>query len=267
MGEGNFSKDECSIDAAVATLAAAGGEIRIQADGRAGVREGAASIAVGDVASWRVEGQIDVDSASATTFAVGAPVFWDASANLAVPPAVTLDGSADFYLGRAVKAKIATELKVRVDLNAPGGPGASLGVGPILRSFIYEFDCETGIDAAAHTLIPAWANPNGILILGVYGIVSEVFGGGSEDQAVVTVSDSAASPNAIATLTPSNAGADALKDVIAGASQAPLFGAATGVLMVTVAAGLAVTGAVTTPTSGGSAAGKMKVFVLYMPWL
>lgn len=129
-----------------------------------------------------------------------------------------------------------------------------------LVPIVYEFDTETGVDATAHTLVPASQNPRGLLILGVFGRVTEVFGGASEDQGIVTVQDE--DDTAIATLTPTNAGADALGDIIVGYSA---YAASTGAATKTVAAGKAVEGIVSQATSGAGAAGKMKVYVVAIP--
>jgi predicted RecA/RadA family phage recombinase len=80
--------------------------------GHAAVVSGCAAIAIGDRFAAYTKGVFEVDSASATTFTVGAEVEWDDTTNLAVAAA-----GGTFDLGRAAKAKIATELKVWVNLN------------------------------------------------------------------------------------------------------------------------------------------------------
>jgi len=250
--EGTYVKDGLVVDAVAAATVASGEVLRLS-DGRASVRTGLNEAASGDTIGQQVEGVFDFDSASATTFSLGDPVFWDYSANAAVAADDALDGANDFYLGVAVKAKTSGQLKVRVALN----------VDIPFRPQVYEFDCETGVDAAAHTLIPAVMNKRGLLITGVYGIVTERFGGGTEDQGIITVSDSASTQ--ICTLTASDAGADVLNDVIVGASNAPVFGASTGTLISVVPAGRSVTAAVTQATSGTSVAGKMRVYIFAVP--
>lgn len=123
-----------------------------------------------------------------------------------------------------------------------------------------EFDCETGEDTAAKVLLPGYANQNGLLVTGVYGRVTEVFAGSSEDQGVVTVRDTA--ENALATLTASDSAADADGDIIVG-YQADA--ASTGDAAKTVAAGVGIEAIVTQATSGGSPAGKMRVYVRFQP--
>jgi hypothetical protein len=128
-------------------------------------------------------------------------------------------------------------------------------------ALVLEFDCETGQGGdTPKTIIPAAINTTGLLITGVYGLVSEVFAGSSQDQGIVTVRDSDA--NAITTLTPSDAGADVVDDVIAGYS---LPGQSTGAAAKIVPAGKGVEALVTQATSGGTPAGKMKVVVIAMP--
>lgn len=255
VAEAVYFGDECVIEK-VASGAVASGEILRLDDGRAAVNGGLKAAATNDTIGQRTCGLFDIQSASGTTFSIGDPVFWDASASLAVPAAATLDGSEDHYLGTAVRAKTSGQTTVRVDLNA----GFQR-----LRPFVYEFDCETGVDSAVHTLIPAYMNPTGLMLLSITGYVTEVFGGASEDQGVITIKNTAGSPATLSTLTPSDAGADAIGDVIQAAGAANAIYSVTGVAVKQVAAGLGVTGAVTTPTSGASAAGKVKVFILAVP--
>jgi uncharacterized protein DUF2190 len=229
------------------------GDIVPLEDGRVGVVQGLVPVVSGDQYAAGVVGIYNVAAASGTTFALGVPVFYNTSTDLAVNEAATLDGATAIYLGVCAKAKVSGETTVAVDLNI----GFAIGNG----SFIYEFDTETGVDATAHTLIPASRNPTGLIIEAVYGVVTEVFGGASEDQGIVTVRDSAL--NVIATLTPSNAGADAVNDIVVGTGK--IYGATTGDAIKTVAAGLSVQGIVTQATSGASAAGRMKVYVKARP--
>lgn len=227
------------------------GEIQRLADGRAAVYQGLNDAASGDKVSLATAGRFYVKAASATTFAVGDLVYWDASASAAVKPAHTLDGSADFCLGTCVEAKASGSTKVLVDLNA---------AYERLRPFVYEFDCQTGVDAADHVLIPAYMNPHGLVIEAVYARVTEVFAGSSEDQGIVTVNDE--DDNAIATLTASDGAADVVGDIIEGWF---LEEQATGAAHKTVAAGKFVDAKVTQATSGGSPAGKMTVYVRARP--
>jgi len=123
-----------------------------------------------------------------------------------------------------------------------------------------EFDCA---DTATPTivLIPAELNKNGLIIKRIWALVTEVMAGSSEDQGVVTVSDE--SDNSLGTLTPSDAAADALNDLVQGSSNST--DDATGTLLRQVAAGEFVDAVVTTNTSGGTAAGKLLVCVEYFP--
>ena len=84
--------------------------------------------------------------------------------------------------------------------------------------------------------------------------------GSSEDQGIITVYDE--SNNALYTLTPSDAAADAINDIVVGyMAQA----ASTGDAMKTVAAGEFIDCKVTQATSGGSPAGKMRVHLTVRP--
>lgn len=82
----------------------------VQKANLAGVVEG--PVLTGDPMNVRVKGGYDVAAASATTFALGAIVEWDATNDLAVA-----SGAGDFVLGVAARAKIAGETVVRVLLN------------------------------------------------------------------------------------------------------------------------------------------------------
>lgn len=78
--------------------------------GLAGVVEG--PVLTGQPGNARIDGQYDIASASATTFAIGARVEFDNTTKLAVA-----SGAGDFVLGNAIKAKVSGELVVRVSLN------------------------------------------------------------------------------------------------------------------------------------------------------
>jgi hypothetical protein len=144
----------------------------------------------------------------------------------------------------------------------------NVGVNAQTRVAMLEFDCATGGDSgsSSYVLIPASENPNGLIILACFGILTEVMAGSSEDQGVVTISDE--SDNALDTLTPSDAAADALGDYITGASiPEPLYvGGSTGTAWAgkMVAAGEFVDAAVTQLTVG-TPAGRYLVCVLYVP--
>lgn len=234
--------------------AAAAGEIIQLSDGRAAVVK--TTLAASEKGAVYTSGIFDVDSASATTFLIGADVYWDTSASLAIGYAAAQPD--DILIGTAVKAKVATELVVRVDLNAV--PLVNSG---ILQSFVVEFDCEAGTLNEAKTLVPAAWNKRGLLLLAAIGEITEVMGGDSEDQGIITIKDTAGSPATLSVLTPSNAGADASGDIVLGTLGA--IGLATGSVLSKVTAGLGITGQITQKTSGASAAGKVKVRVLVAP--
>ncbi len=225
-----------------------GGDLLQLEDGRAAVKSGLETAAIGDLMSVDVDGIFDVLSASATTFSRGDEVWWDLSAMQAVKANTALD-TGDFYLGIADADKASGDLFVRVILNE------RVAVRPIVHEF------ATTTDVASVTLVPANENSNGFLVRLVYAIVTEVFAGGTEDQGVVTVKDG--DGNTIATLTPTNAGADAVGDVIIGTNK--LLGGTTGDAVKTVAAGKSITAIVTQATSGVAAAGKMKVYLDLVP--
>ena len=111
-------------------------------------------------------------------------------------------------------------------------------------------------DTSDHLLIPADLNPNGLIIKRIYGRITEVMGGDTEDQGVITVYDE--SNNALATLTPTDGGADGVGDIIVGYQ---IDASTTGDALKTVAAGEFVDCKITQATSGSNVAGKMQVII------
>ena len=253
MGEATYNKD-AAVKKFVATATADSGEIRQLDDGRACFITGLVAVAIGDTQGMQDRGIVAVDTALSTTFSKGDEVVWDSSASAAVAKGLTMNGDEDFRLGICTETCSSAQTKVLVDLNA-----TAPGNGAPLEPIVYEFDCQTGVDATAHVLIPAEQNPNGLIITHVFAIVTEQFAG-TEDQGIVTVSDK--SDNAICTLTPTNAGADDIGDYILGVqAQSTATNAAT---ILQVAAGEYVDAIVTQATTG-SAAGKMKVYIEAIP--
>jgi hypothetical protein len=226
----------------------ASGDVVAAAGGRAGFVLGLKSVDAGDKAAVCTDAYAKV-AASAPAWVKGDEIWFDASAGVAVKKSATLDGSADLYLGVAAEAKALNATEGYVLLNK------RITLDPI----VFEFDCEGG-DTADHVLIPAEMNPNGLLITHIFGIVSEVFAGGTQDQGVVTVEDS--DNNALTTITVADTSGDAAGDYRLGYN---LSAAAAGDAAKTVAAGKAVTGRVSQQTTGTSAAGKLKVYVRAIP--
>lgn len=237
------------------TAVAAGVPTRLP-DGRIGIPP--AAVAANVEGSFDVRGIFSGPTASAATWSKGDKLAWDASAAQLVKAALTLDGETDLVIGTAGEAQANGDTTATVLLNE--GPR---NTGIQTQVVVYEFDCETGVDATAHTLIPSEQNPHGLLLLGAYGIVTEQMAGSSEDQGIVTIQDE--DDTAICTLTANDSAADAIGDVIVGTSD--LFGASTGDAAKTVAAGKAVEGIVSQATSGGTPAGKIKVYLMFMPLL
>ena len=139
----------------------------------------------------------------------GDDLWWDASASQVVTKSLTLDGATDHYLGLAAGAKVSGVLFGYVRLNE---------VRPPLAPIVFEFDVETTIDSDSHVLIPAEMNPHGLVITGIYAIVTEAMVGSSEDQGIITVSDE--SDNSLATLTATDGAADAIGDIVGGPALA-----------------------------------------------
>lgn len=95
------------------SAAAVPGDIVYTGDSQAAVILSTKDLASGDKVAVSTDAIVDVDSASATTFAVGAKVYFDTATKLAVA-----SGSTKPYLGLAVVAKTNGQTKVRVRLNA-----------------------------------------------------------------------------------------------------------------------------------------------------
>lgn len=141
------------------------------------------------------------------------------------------------------------------------GPNTG-GVNPIVTRWTPSIET---VAANKALLIHPTENQNGLMVLTAFGLVTETFAGDTQDQGIVTLEDTDGSD--ICTFTPSDAGADAVNDVIAPSGGVPLGVAAvaTGALMVPVAAGKGVQGLVSQLTSGASEQGAMKVFVMAVP--
>lgn len=195
------------------------------------------------------------------TFAVGDQVIWDVTNSTAVALALSLDGANCIPLG--ICAYDAAE----ADDNVKFIPFSLDDHRTIIRPFVYEFDFETtaGTGTGVKTLLPAWMNRHGLLFWAAYGIVTEVFGGASEDQGVVTLKDTAGTPNTLGTITAANAGADAIGDIIYATNSA--LKASDGAAIKTIAAGNGITGTITQLVAGAGEAGKIKVYLHLLPLL
>jgi predicted RecA/RadA family phage recombinase len=97
------------------TAIAAGrtGDIVFTGSGKAGLVCDTADYAIGESVAITTDALVEIDSASATTFAVGATVNYDAANKLAVASG-TAGTSA---IGKAQRAKIANEVVVLIRLN------------------------------------------------------------------------------------------------------------------------------------------------------
>lgn len=140
------------------------------------------------------------------------------------------------------------------------GPNSG-GVGPIFNR--WSASIET-VAANLALLIHATENQNGLLVLWAGALVTEQFGGGTQDQGIVTLQDTDGTTLGI-TFTPSDAGADAVGDIIPPAANSVAIGAALGNALVIVPAGKGVQAKVTQLTSGTSEAGAMKVGLIAVP--
>lgn len=113
-------------------------------------------------------------------------------------------------------------------------------------------------------------NGSGVILQYAYGIVTTTIAGTAEDQPVITIRDTAGSPNALSTLVPVDGGSVATDYINSDADGAALGGSTglvTGEPIISVAAGLGVDAIVTTIASGVGAAGAVKVRAGFSPVL
>ena len=105
----------CSEFEGTAAADLASGDVVFDASGRAGVVPTLSGVKSGNKYRASTRGRYSFPSASATTFAANAIVYWDATAGLAVAA-----DAGDGVLGRALVAKTAGQLTVEVELNGQG---------------------------------------------------------------------------------------------------------------------------------------------------
>lgn len=180
---------------------------------------------------------------------IGRPVYASADDTL------TLTGAGNSLVGWTVDRPAANTVIVRVDAGAFGGPA------PQIVSAAAELDCETGQSPQSAVVIPAAWNTGGLLIEECVGVVTEAFGGATQDQGIVALRDTDDTALNV-TLTPSDGGVDAVNDVIVAAgTNKTAERAATGDPGAVVAAGKGVKAVVTQATTGSGAAGKVRVIV------
>lgn len=229
------------------------GEVIQLADGQPAVVGGMRGFSAGELATGYSHGSYDLLSASATEFAVGAPVYWDVSANLAIASPGDAD---DLYMGTAEVAKSSGQTTVRTKLGTPGCGAGSIGMRNLFTTREVEIDHA---DTAEFPLITANENPNGCLLMQFIGRVTEEPAGSSEDQLIVTLYDD--DDNALSTLTTTNTTPDAVGDVIQGTQAA---NGATGAVLKSIPAGKGAYAKVSQATAG-TPAGKLKVRAILCP--
>lgn len=231
----------------IAAANLASGEVVQAPDGRPCVVGGLRGFSTGELAMGYTEGTYELLSASGTTFAVGAPVYWDVSANLAIAAA---GDAADLYMGTAEVAKTSGQTVVRTILD--GGVGSLRGL-LVSRKTVIDH-----ADATEHQLITAAQNPTGMVLDQFAGIITEQMAG-TEDQLIITLYDD--DDNALSTLTASDAAADAVGDIVQGTQTAR---GATGAVCKTIPAGKGAYAKVSQATTG-AAAGAMRVWLAGHP--
>lgn len=231
----------------------AGGSLFQMSDGRAAVVSQLKGAVSGDRVSAQTQGIFGLAAASATLFAVGDDVFWDASADLAITAPASAE---DFYCGKCVKEKVDGATEVWTDLNVGGISGGSLG--GLVQSPTVELDWE---DATEYTVLNAEQNPSGAYVFACFGEITEQCAGGDEDQLICQLLDE--DDNVLSVLTVTDGGADAVGDIVQGTQTAN--GASTGAVLKKVPADKAAKVKVSQATSGAGAAGTMAVTVVFLP--
>lgn len=224
-------------------------QIVVAPSGKLGYVNSHVALLEGEPATIITKGRVSITAGSSLTWTKGYPVFVDLNTQEAVQDCEVAANLA--LAGKAAEDKGSGDTAVEILLN-------DLAAGPPIQ-MSYEFDCEGG-DTDNHVLIPAQLNKTGLLITRIFGRITEVFGGASQDQGVVTVKDG--DGNSLTTITVADAAADAADDYRLGYA---LSAASAGDAMKKVAAGKAVMGAVSQQTTGASAAGKIRVTVEAVP--
>jgi hypothetical protein len=194
-----------------------------------------------------VEGTFELTVSGATVDDIGAPVYASDDNTFLLSPANA--GCIGYIDSFESSGKANVRIQPTVSLNSSQF---------VTRSC--TLDCETGQTPQTVTLIPASLNKNGMYIVHCFGIVKEVFAGTSQDQGIVTLKDTSGTTTGI-TLTVSDAGADAVNDVVAAAGTGDITGATTGTAQALVAANKGLNAVVTQVTAGGTPAGKLLVCV------
>jgi len=231
----------------VATVALAGGEIHQLGDGRAAVAGSMKGYAINDIVDALTLGIGRVASASATVFAIGAPVWWDVSANLAV--AVPGD-AADLYLGVAVRAKASGDLSVDLDLNAGNSGSGSLAQRNVFVTGSVLLDHS---DVTQHNVVAAGENPNGLIVDSFRGVVTEA-PAGTEDQLIIGLYDE--DDTLLSEMTTTDTTPDAAGDWVIGTLTSEV--AVTGVVAAVIPAGKGAYVKISQTTTG-AAAGAVRV--------
>lgn len=234
--------------------AVSSGEIVQLPDGRAAIIK--TDLAASAKGAVYTKGTFDVLAATGTTFSAGDPVYWDASASLAITSPGAVD---DLYLGTAVVAKTSGPLFVRVDLNeglAGAGATGQRGVW-MTRAIVVAHD-----DTAEHELVAATENPLGLHVVGFVGVVTEEPAGSSEDQLEITLYDE--DDNALSVMITTDTTPDPADDIVVGTRALQV--AVTGVVAAVIPAGKAAYAKVSQATAG-TPAGEIRVSALVCPLL
>jgi hypothetical protein len=153
-------------------------------------------------------------------------------------------------IGRVAKRVSSAATKVLVSIDV------KLAKNAILNRCIQggeELECKTANQRV--DIIPAGIVRVGSHVVSGHALITEVMAGSSQDQGIATIYDT--DDNAIMTLTPSDAAADAVGDIVLGSVNRP----ATGTALIPIAALKGIYAKVTQVTAGGTPTGKYRVYI------
>ena len=147
---------------------------------------------------------------------------------------------------------------------------ASKGMSVVRRIAMLNFDGDAGgnqVVATYHEMMPsALSEGTGIIVTDIYGIITEIVAQGTT-VSVFTIRDTASSPNTLATLTLTDAGALGSKQDAASPydTEWPNIADNTDITLKSVAAGLGVEAALTTAgVHTGTVTGRCLICIEYL---
>ncbi len=155
------------------------GDVALVGDGRVGTVTGLNALSSSDPYALHVKRQVDIlKNATSDTYAVGAPVFWDDTNNVAKTAWV----AGCVYAGRCVKASASGDVYVYTDLNvqvAPRVPVAAVTAAGSAQgdaaALVEGFNVVTGADGTKGVILPTAAAGMIVYTKGVTAAVLKVY--------------------------------------------------------------------------------------------